>query len=153
MNDKGRQPRRPNPIPSVIHPSPFVPPVVSFDATTGPITVTVRPVYLDGRSDPMARRFVFAYTIRIENGGPDEVQLRRRHWYIEDGAGQVREVEGEGVVGEQPVLAPGAVHEYQSFCVLETFEGAMEGTYLMERASGERFRIQIPRFPLRARAN
>jgi ApaG protein len=127
--------------------------MVSFDATTDQITVTVRPVYLDGQSDPMGHRFVFAYVIRIENGGPDEVQLLRRHWLITDGAGRVREVEGEGVVGQQPVLAPGEAHVYQSFCVLDTFEGAMEGTYLMQRANGERFRIQIPRFPLRARAN
>jgi len=127
--------------------------VVSFDATTEQITVTVRPVYLDGQSDALARRFVFAYFIRIENGGPDEVQLLRRHWVISDAAGEVREVEGEGVVGQQPVLAPGAAHVYQSFCVLPVMEGAMEGTYLMQRASGERFRIQIPRFPLRAGAN
>ena len=127
--------------------------MVSFDATTEQITVTVRPVYLDGQSDALARRFVFAYFIRIENGGPDEVQLLRRHWVISDAAGEVREVEGEGVVGQQPVLAPGAAHVYQSFCVLPVMEGAMEGTYLMQRASGERFRIQIPRFPLRAGAN
>lgn len=127
--------------------------MVSYDATTEQITVSVRPVYLDGQSDALARRFTFAYFIRIENGGPGEVQLLRRHWVITDAAGRAEEVEGAGVVGMQPVLPPGGVHEYNSYCVLRTFEGAMEGTYLMQRATGERFRIQIPRFPLRAQAN
>jgi ApaG protein len=101
----------------------------------------------------MARKFVFAYFIRIENHGAGEVQLLRRHWIIRDGNGGVQEVEGEGVVGQQPVLAPGGTHVYNSFCVLPTFEGTMEGTYLMQRESGERFRAQIPRFHLRALAN
>ncbi|RMF52593.1 MAG: Co2+/Mg2+ efflux protein ApaG [Bacteroidetes bacterium] len=127
--------------------------MIPYVATTGEITVTVRPVYLDGRSDLMAKKFVFGYLVRIENHGPDEVQLLRRHWIIEDGRGHRREVEGRGVVGQQPWIAPGGVHEYNSFCVLETFEGSMEGTYLMERASGERFRVAIPRFDLRAAAN
>ena len=127
--------------------------MVAYDATTEAVTVTVRPVYLDEQSDPVARRFVFAYFVRIENGGTGEVQLRRRHWLIRDGSGRVQEVEGAGVVGQEPVLAPGEAHEYHSFCVLETFEGTMEGTYLMQRENGARFRAQIPLFHLRARAN
>jgi ApaG protein len=127
--------------------------VNQFVATTEDITVSVRPVYLDGQSDMIMKRFVFAYFIRIENHGKDKIQLLRRHWYINHSSGRVEEVEGEGVVGKQPYLVPGGVHEYNSFCVLETFEGSMEGTYLMRHSNGEQFRVIIPRFILRAAAN
>ena len=125
----------------------------SYDATTETVTVSVRPVYLDDQSDVLAGRFAFAYFVRIGNHGADEVQLLRRRWVIADGRGHVQEVEGPGVVGVQPTIAPGGEHEYQSFCVLPTFEGAMHGTYLMQRESGARFHAQIPRFHLRALAN
>ena len=127
--------------------------MVSYDATTRQITVSVRPVYLDDQSRVLERRFAFAYFIRIENGGSEEVQLLRRHWIITDGNGHVEEVEGEGVIGQTPTLAPGGEHAYHSFCIIPTFEGAMEGTYLFQREDGERFRVDIPRFYLRARAN
>lgn len=127
--------------------------MIPYEATTEDITVTVRPVYLDRQSEILNRRFVFAYFIRIENHGSDEVQLLRRHWYIRDANGRVEEVEGEGVIGQQPVIPAGGFHQYNSFCVIETFEGSMEGTYLMEHANGQRFRIAIPRFHLRAAAN
>lgn len=127
--------------------------MISYDATTEQITVVVRPVFLGDRSDVLARQFVFAYFIEIANHGLSEVQLRRRHWIITDGDGNVEEVEGPGVIGEQPILAPGDVHRYNSFCVLKTFEGTMEGTYLMQRENGARFRVQIPLFHLRALAN
>ena len=127
--------------------------MTSFIATTEDITVRVRPVYLDGQYDPIEKKFVFAYFIRIENHGAEKVQLLRRHWHIIDGSGEAKEVEGEGVVGKQPVITPGKSHEYNSFCVLETFEGTMEGTYLMQRSNGEQFRALIPRFPLRALSN
>ncbi|MDT0630981.1 Co2+/Mg2+ efflux protein ApaG [Rubrivirga litoralis] len=125
----------------------------SYDATTEAVTVSVRPAYLDDQSDVLAGRFVFAYVVRIENGGADEVQLLRRRWVITDGRGHVQEVEGAGVVGQQPTIAPGGDHEYQSFCVLPTFEGTMHGSYLMQRENGARFHAQIPRFHLRALAN
>lgn len=127
--------------------------MIPYVAITDDIAVTVRPVYLDGQSDVLARRFVFGYFVRIENRGDTEVQLLRRHWTISDGNGRVQEVEGEGVVGNTPVIAPGESHEYNSFCTIETFEGSMEGTYLMERARGARFRVAIPKFDLRAAAN
>jgi ApaG protein len=127
--------------------------VNKFVATTEDITVTVRPVYLDGQSDMIQKKFVFAYFIRIENNGRETVQLLRRHWTINHSSGKVEEVDGEGVVGKQPLLAPGEVHEYNSYCVLETFEGSMEGTYLMMRSNGEKFKVMIPRFILRAAAN
>jgi ApaG protein len=125
----------------------------TYAATTEGITVTVRPVYLDGQSNLLARKFVFAYFIRIQNDTPDRVQLLRRHWFIHDGTGDMKEVEGEGVVGQQPFIEPGEGHEYSSYSVIETFVGTMEGTYLMERADGEQFTIIIPRFDLRAASN
>ena len=127
--------------------------MVSYDATTETVTVSVRPAYLDDKSDVIAQRFVFAYFVGVENHGPGEVQLLRRRWLITDAAGHVQEVEGEGVVGQTPTILPGETHEYHSFCVLRTFEGSMEGTYLMQREDGSRFRAQIPRFYLRALSN
>ena len=127
--------------------------MVTYDAITESISVSVRPVYLDGQSDLLARRFVFAYFISIENHGVEEVQLLRRHWIIKGDDGGVQEVEGEGVVGEQPVIPPSGEHNYNSFCVLPTFTGTMEGTYLMQRENGDRFRVEIPLFDLRAQAN
>lgn len=124
-----------------------------FVATTEDITVTVRPVYLDGQSDMIAKKFVFAYFIRIENNSREKVQLLRRHWHINHSSGRVEEVDGEGVVGKQPLILPGEAHEYNSYCVLETFEGSMEGTYQMKRSNGEVFSVAIPRFVLRAAAN
>ncbi|HEX8384755.1 MAG TPA: Co2+/Mg2+ efflux protein ApaG [Rubricoccaceae bacterium] len=127
--------------------------MVSYDATTETVTVTVRPVYLDDKSDVLAGRFVFAYFVRIENHGEDGVQLLRRQWAITDANGHVQHVEGAGVVGRQPTIAPGGVHEYHSFCVLPTFEGTMEGVYQMQRAGGAALDAQIPLFHLRALAN
>jgi ApaG protein len=124
-----------------------------FTATTEKITITVRPVFLDAESDPIDRKFTFAYFVRVENHGTETVQLLRRHWFINHGGGRVEEVEGEGVVGQQPVIPAGKAHEYNSYCILETFEGTMEGTYLFQRGSGEYFRATIPRFTLRAYAN
>jgi ApaG protein len=125
----------------------------SYSATTEGITVTAQPVYLDGQSDSLQYKFVFAYIIVIRNDRDEEVQLLRRHWYIHDANGETKEVEGEGVVGKQPSIAPGEAHRYNSFCVLDTFEGYMEGTYLMQRPNGDRFSVIIPRFTLRAAAN
>ena len=124
-----------------------------YAATTEQVTVSVRPVYLDDQSDLFARRFVFAYFVQIENESDIEVQLLRRHWVIEHSSGRKAEVEGEGVVGQKPVIRPGEAHTYNSFCVLETMAGSMEGTYLMQRPNGSRFRAQIPQFHLRASAN
>ena len=127
--------------------------MIAYTSTTENITVTAQPLYLDGQSNIIEKKFVFAYYIRIENNSDGPVQLLRRHWYIHNGKGGVKEVEGEGVIGKQPVIQPGEAHEYNSFCELETFEGHMEGTYLMRRENGDRFRITIPRFHLRAAAN
>jgi ApaG protein len=127
--------------------------VVPYEATTDNVTISVRPIYLDGQSDSLARKLVFAYFIRITNHSRDTIQLLRRHWFIRNANDELREVEGEGVVGQQPVIAPGRSHEYNSYCVLDTFEGSMEGTYLMRRTNGELFYVVVPRFSLRAAAN
>lgn len=127
--------------------------MVPYEATTRDIRIVVRPFYLDEQSSLMERRFVFGYHVRIENLGIEEVQLLRRHWIIRDGMGTVREVEGEGVIGRQPVIPPGASHTYSSYSVLQSFDGTMEGTYLMQLPSGERFKVEIPRFFLVAAAN
>ena len=127
--------------------------MIPYHAITRDIQVTVRPVYLDGQSDVLSKRFVFGYFVRIENHGPEDIQLLRRHWYITDAKGSVQEVEGEGVIGKQPIIGPGEVHEYNSYCVLETFTGHMEGTYTMEKAHGERLKVDLPRFDLKAAAN
>jgi len=124
-----------------------------YTAVTESITIAVRPIYLDGQSDALAHKFVFAYFISITNDRDEPVQLLRRQWHIVHSNGRKEEVEGEGVVGQQPTIAPGRSHEYNSFCILETMEGYMEGTYLMKRPSGEMFRVTIPRFTLRAAAN
>ena len=124
-----------------------------YVATTEGVKIIVRPVYLDGQSDALSHKFVFAYFIRIENERAESVQLLRRHWHIYHSNGRTEEVEGEGIVGQQPIIDHGKSHDYNSFCILETMEGHMEGTYIMKRPNGELFSVKIPRFTLRAAAN
>jgi len=119
-----------------------------YSATTRSIKVTVEPHFLEDQSSPVESHFVWAYRVRIENHGGETVQLRRRHWRITDGMGRVQDVRGPGVVGEQPVLAPGQSFEYTSGTPLSTPSGIMVGTYQMETGSGEHFDIDIPAFSL-----
>lgn len=119
-----------------------------YSATTRSIMVAVRPFYVDDQSSPEDGQFVFAYHIRIENHGADTVQLRSRHWRIIDALGRLQEVRGPGVVGEQPVLAPGESFEYTSGAPLTTPSGIMGGSYQMESAAGEMFEVEIPSFSL-----
>lgn len=119
-----------------------------YSATTRAITVTVQPTYLEDQSEPQAGRFVWAYHIRINNGGNRTVQLLHRYWEITDGIGRRQEVHGTGVVGEQPVLKPGQTYEYTSGTPLSTPSGIMVGTYQMEAEDGERFDIAVPAFSL-----
>ncbi|MBI4815292.1 MAG: Co2+/Mg2+ efflux protein ApaG [Deltaproteobacteria bacterium] len=116
-------------------------------ATHG-VVVRVEPSYLPRQSNPRERRFVFAYRVWISNEGPTKVQLRRRHWVITDAVGVVREVRGEGVVGAQPLIEPGASYEYTSGCVLETPWGTMHGSYELERPGGSTFEATIAPFLL-----
>ncbi len=112
------------------------------------ISVSAHSTYLAEQSDPARSRFVFGYTITIENTGRVTAQLISRHWIITDALGKVQEVRGEGVVGEQPVLMPGAVFEYSSGAVLETPLGKMEGSYQMIGEDGLPFEAPIETFRL-----
>lgn len=119
-----------------------------YTAVTREIRVDVEPVYIGERSDPGSGRFVWAYNVRIANDGAETVQLVSRHWHITDGVGQVQEVRGAGVVGEQPVIEPGDAYEYSSGTLLTTASGIMRGSYRMRYPSGEGFEIEIPAFSL-----
>ncbi|MCB2407599.1 Co2+/Mg2+ efflux protein ApaG [Hymenobacter lucidus] len=117
--------------------------------TTQGVTVSVTTNYLPDYSSPAQEHYVFAYKIDILNGSEYTVKLLRRHWYIYDANGVVREVEGEGVVGQQPVLEPGDSHQYVSGCNLKSGLGKMRGSYQMERlADGREFSVEIPEFTL-----
>ncbi len=119
-----------------------------YSSTTYAIQVSVRPSFLPEHSDPKERRFVWAYQIDIRNGGAHTVRLRSRHWRITDATGFTEEVDGPGVVGEQPILLPGETFSYTSGCPLRTPSGIMRGEYEMEDDDGERFRVAIPAFSL-----
>ncbi len=119
-----------------------------YSETTRSIKITVQPFYLEEQSSPADDHFVWAYHVRIENQGPETVQLRRRHWKITDGRGHMQEVRGPGVVGEQPVLEPGESFEYTSGTPLPTPSGIMVGSYQMENETGERFDVAVPPFSL-----
>lgn len=121
-----------------------------FYKLTHGIRISVRPHFLHEQSNPILRRYVFVYHIRIENVSKRTVQLISRHWLISDSIGEEYEVVGEGVVGEQPVLAPGAIHTYQSYCNLKSPKGAMEGSYRFFVDGEEPFDAEIPRFILDA---
>lgn len=111
------------------------------------VKVSVETFYQPDFSATSGNEFVFAYRITIENKGDTTIKLLRRHWHIFDSDGQWREVEGEGVVGEQPEIAPGHIHQYVSGCHLHTPAGKMLGTYLMERTlDGHLFDVRIPEF-------
>lgn len=119
-----------------------------YSQTTRSITITVRPFYLEEHSSPADNHYVWAYHVRIENRGSETVQLRNRHWRITDSLGRLQEVRGPGVVGEQPVLAPGESFEYTSSCPLATPSGFMVGDYEMETRGGENFLARVPAFSL-----
>lgn len=110
--------------------------------------VTVKTHYLEEQSDPDNSRYAFAYTITIVNRGEAPAQLIARHWVITDGNNQVEEVNGLGVVGHQPLLAPGEQFEYSSGAVLKTQQGTMHGKYLCVSEEGEQFYATIPEFVL-----
>lgn len=127
------------------------PPAPMSEAVTNSIRVEVMSQYSTENSRPLQDLWVFEYTVRITNQGPDTVQLLSRHWTITDALDHVEEVKGPGVIGEQPVLAPGESFKYSSWCPLKTPTGVMHGTYQMVRADGARFEIEIAPFALKAR--
>lgn len=118
-------------------------------AITRGVKVSVETFYQPDYSSPLSGEFAFAYRITITNQSEHVVQLLRRHWFILDAIGEKKEVEGEGVVGQQPVLEPGFSYQYISGCNLRTEIGKMYGTYLMQRiADGKMFYVNIPEFLL-----
>lgn len=122
-------------------------------ATTREITVRVAVSYLAEQSNPSLGRWFWSYHVRIENGSGVSVQLLSRQWRIVDGRGTLHEVEGEGVVGETPLIAPGGSFDYVSGCPLDTPGGSMSGSYRMVDEEGKSFDVEIPRFGLIAPTN
>lgn len=112
------------------------------------IAIHVETAYLPEQSDPEKKRYVFSYHITITNNDAQPVQLLRRHWRIVDGDEQAQEVEGEGVIGEQPVIEPHQSYSYTSGTVLGTRVGSMQGHYLMKTSDGETFNADIEPFTL-----
>jgi ApaG protein len=123
---------------------------MDYEQITEGIRVSVSPSFSFPYSAPEDGKFVFTYMVQVENQSGEEAQLLFRHWLIHDSEGDDSEVDGEGVVGEQPTLGPGKSHAYESFCVLQSPVGFMEGYYTFVRPTGEEFRVVVPRFDLRA---
>lgn len=119
-----------------------------YSKMTRSIVVSVKPTFLEDQSSPRDHRFVWAYQVTIENKGQITVQLKRRRWRITDSMGREQVVEGDGVVGEQPVLKPGESFEYTSGTPLPTPSGIMVGSYFMETETGETWDVAIPAFSL-----
>jgi ApaG protein len=117
-------------------------------AVTRNIAVRVAVSYLAEQSDPGSQRWFWSYHVRIENGSDTSIQLLSRAWRIVDARGTVHEVMGEGVVGEMPLIAPGASFDYVSGCPLDTQSGSMSGSYRMVDENGNAFDVEIPRFLL-----
>lgn len=119
-----------------------------YSSTTQRVTVSVEPTYLSEESIPDRSVYVWSYKVRIENNGPEALQLKTRHWKITDSYGRVQEVHGPGVVGEQPTINPGESFEYTSGTPLSTPSGTMTGTYAMQKTNGALMDIIIPAFSL-----
>ena len=121
-----------------------------YESETDGIRVAVRPRFSLAQSDPAEGTYVFSYEVDVFNESSEPAQLMFRHWRIHDSVGDDTIVDGEGVVGEQPVLVPGQGHHYSSFCVLRSPVGWMEGWYTFVRPGDVEFRVTIPRFELEA---
>jgi ApaG protein len=119
-----------------------------YEKATEGIRVQVQPSFSLADSDPADGTFVFSYRVNMSNEGDSAAKLLFRHWCIHDSVGEDSVVDGDGVVGEQPLLEPGDSHEYRSYCVLRSPVGYMEGYYTFVRPDGEEFRVEIPRFQL-----
>ena len=119
-----------------------------YSKTTNGITVTVTPYFLDDQSSPQESHFVWAYQVNIKNSGNSAIKLNHRNWLIIDANGKVINVQGEGVVGEFPIIKPGESFEYTSGTPLKTDSGIMQGFYLVSQDNGEKLKIEIPAFSL-----
>ncbi|MDA1008759.1 MAG: Co2+/Mg2+ efflux protein ApaG [Planctomycetota bacterium] len=116
------------------------------DTTTDSIRVEVRPEYLPTYSDPEGCRYIFAYRVRVTNGSTERITLLSRHWTIVDANGERHEVKGRGVVGQTPLIDPGCIFEYASFCPIPTAWGTMEGSYHFDRPDAEPLHAKVGRF-------
>lgn len=123
---------------------------MNYEHETDGIRVRVEPHFSLAQSRPAEGEYVFSYQVEVENRSAEGAQLLFRHWFIHDAVGEDSEVDGEGVIGQQPHLVPGSSHEYSSFCVLRSPLGYMEGYYTFERPDGSRFKVAVPRFHLQA---
>lgn len=119
-----------------------------YEQTTRNVVVRVEPDFLADQSSPADDRYIWAYTVEIENQGSEDLQVMERFWCIADRDGQVQEVRGDGVVGEKPVLKPGETFRYTSGAPLSAPSGIMHGSYQVENKQGERFDVNIPAFSL-----
>lgn len=117
-------------------------------ALTDGVEVTVRVGFVESQSAPEDDRYFFAYEVTVENVGDEAVQLVSRHWIIADGTGEEREVRGPGVVGEQPVIEPGELFSYTSYCPIETPVGSMRGSFRMVKGDGAAFDAKVAPFTL-----
>ena len=122
--------------------------IMTFEAETDGIRVAVQSYFLEEQSDPDQAQFVWAYRIKITNNANVTIQLLNRHWIITDAAGRIKDVKGEGVIGEQPVITPGQHFVYTSGTPLTTSSGFMRGTYEMQNEDGDHFFVEIPTFSL-----
>jgi ApaG protein len=127
--------------------------MITYATTTRDIAVTVRPIYLDELSDLLKRQFTFGYAVSIENTGEKNVQLLRRRWVIEEHDGTRQDLEGDAELPDHPVIEPGETHVHDGSCTITSFNGTVEGNYLVQRADGEQFRVPVPSFHLHAAAN
>ena len=119
-----------------------------YEHTSHHIRILVNPQFLENQSEPDNRKFVWAYTITLENLSDQTVKLLTRHWVITDGLGRTQEVKGQGVIGEQPTIRPGESFQYTSGCPLSTPSGMMKGSYGMINAQGQGLDVIIPAFSL-----
>lgn len=123
---------------------------MTYSEVTHDVKIQVRPIFMETESDLITGKYVFAYFITIENLSDEKIQLLRRHWEINDSAGESYVVDGDGVVGRQPIITPRRSHSYNSYCVLKSMVGSMEGYYEMMRPNGEIIQVKIPKFLLRS---
>ncbi len=119
-----------------------------YSKTTNGITVTVTPYFLDDQSSPQEGHYVWAYQVNIKNSSLKTIKLNHRNWIIIDANGKIINIQGDGVVGEFPILQPGESFEYTSGTPLKTSNGFMQGFYLMSQNNGEQLKIDIPTFSL-----
>lgn len=120
----------------------------TYKLSTRGIKIEVTPTYLEDRSSPESNIYAYAYHVRITNEGNVDVQLINRHWCVFSAGRQIADVKGEGVVGEQPIIAPGTTFEYTSWTIVHDSMGYMDGRYTFHAETGEFFDVKVPRFDL-----